>query len=164
MTTHWGDLSILHAWHKRWMTSLLAQCPSLQPAYYFISRTLYYAVLYNCSGVVYTYLQPHYLSFVGWALFLFLPLFCLSSPPPQLSAHTALKVRHLPESHTATQSQQLGQTHTVHCSRETRVIRSMLRKQGTLGQITPSPCRQRRTGTHLVHLAHWTLEIHLAFG
>lgn len=61
------------------------------------------------------FVLSHYLSFARWALFFLLPFFCFSSPPPQFSAHTALKVRHLPESHTTTQSQQLGQTHAVHC-------------------------------------------------
>lgn len=67
-----------------------------------------------------SFVPSHYLSFARRALFFLLPFFRLSSPPPQLSAHTALKVRHLPERHTATQSQQLGQTHAVHCGGETQ--------------------------------------------
>lgn len=107
-----------------------------------ISRASHGIVLSTCTGVIYKFEHPH-LSFAGWALFLLLPLLCLSSPPPQLGAHTALKVRHLPESHAATQSQQLGQTHTVHCRRETHMC-VVKRKYGALRQVTPCPCRPRQ--------------------
>lgn len=80
-------------------------------------------MLYGCYRLYNIHTaHHHYLSFSGWAFFLLLSLLCLSSPPPQLSTHAALKVRHLPESHAATCSQQLGQTHTVHCRRERHVV------------------------------------------
>lgn len=78
------------------------------------------AVLQNQHKHAARLVPPPYLSFAGWALFFLLPFFHFSSPPPQFSAHAALKVRHLPERHTATQSQQLGQTHAVHCGSETQ--------------------------------------------
>lgn len=66
------------------------------------------------------FVPSHYLSFARRALFFLLPFLRFPSPPPQFSAHAALQVRHLPESHAATQSQQLGQTHAVHCRGETQ--------------------------------------------
>lgn len=85
-----------------------------------ISRVLQWIALKSVqyTGAVHMSLQSRYLSFAGWGFFFLLPLLRLSSPPPQLSTHTALKVRHLPKSDAATQSQYLCQTHAVHCKED----------------------------------------------